>query len=157
MKNIEIGLSEDARAKGIAALQQYLADTTVFRMKVQGFHWNVESEEFYMLHTFFEEQYEDLQSTADEAAERMRMLGTFATNTLAQALADTQLEEASLESMGAKDMLNELLKDHQTLIMSLRTAIASLEQGSDIGTVDYFTERIRVHEKFAWMTRAHLN
>ena len=44
--------------------------------KTRDYHWNVEDPRFNDLHKFFEEQYELIDASIDEIAERVRALGS---------------------------------------------------------------------------------
>ena len=56
-------------------LSQLLADIQVAYTNLRGFHWNIKGREFYVLHSKFEDIYNDLNEKADEIAERILMLG----------------------------------------------------------------------------------
>jgi starvation-inducible DNA-binding protein len=62
--------------KLVEALSQVLANTFILSVKTQGFHWNVTGPTFYMLHSMFEEQYEELWPDGDTIAERIRAPGS---------------------------------------------------------------------------------
>ena len=94
----------DAVANMLAAV---LADTYLLYTKTQNFHWNVEDEDFYSLHKFFEEQYEKLAETIDELAERIRMLGKKAPGSLQRFLELTSLEESNGD-LSAQEMIKTL-------------------------------------------------
>jgi starvation-inducible DNA-binding protein len=54
-------------------------------------------------------------------------------------------------------MISNLLKDHETIIRTLRrNADEADEQYHDMATNDFFLEAVQRHEKMAWMLRAHL-
>lgn len=155
MKNITIGMNEEARNTSAASLEQYLADSFVLYAKTLGFHWNVQSSDFGQLHAFFEEQYTDLAGSLDETAERIKMMGAFAPASLAVYLEKAQLKEENGQ-LSDQDMLKALLTDHETLCQFLREQIPAVQKGGDEGTADYYIARLQVHEKFAWMLRSHI-
>lgn len=133
-----------------------LADMYVLYVKTQNFHWNVIDSRFYSLHQFFEEQYKDLAEAIDEVAERIRMLGERTPASLKQFLDTTSLKESNGDLSG-DEMIQDLLTDHETLIRNLREGIAYTSKLGDEGTADLFIQRLRAHEKTAWMLRSHLN
>ena len=53
-------------------------------------------------------------------------------------------------------MLKELMKDHETLIATARSALKAAEGEGDDVSVDLLTVRLAEHEKAAWMLRATL-
>lgn len=53
-------------------------------------------------------------------------------------------------------MVELLLADQETLSSTLSALAQVAEQHGDWATNDMATGRIEVHDKFAWMLRAHL-
>jgi starvation-inducible DNA-binding protein len=54
------------------------------------------------------------------------------------------------------EMLQELIKDHEKICIFLRDRIALASNLSDEGTADLLIQRLRAHEKSAWMVRSQL-
>ena len=48
-----------------------LADLQVFYSNLRGFHWNVKGHGFFVLHSKYEELYNDAAEKVDEVAERI--------------------------------------------------------------------------------------
>ena len=155
--NIEIGLNDSQRKPVIEILNRLLADEVALYVKTRNFHWNVEGPDFSELHKFFEEQYEQLDEIMDEVAERARALDGYATGSLGEFAAATRLKEAKGGRIPAKEMLAQLLADHQTLIRNLRTEAAEVgDKHGDAGTEDFLVGLMEQHEKMSWMLRAYL-
>lgn len=127
-----------------------LADTYILYVKTQNCHWNVVDPKFYSLHKFFEKQYEELAEAIDEIAERIRMLNEKAPASLKEFLELTSLRELN-QTLSADQMIHHLVKDHEAIITWLRPMIESVAQLGDEGTSDFFIQRLRAHEKMAWM------
>ena len=72
---LSIGLSESNRDSVVKILNAVLSDEYVLYTKTRNYHWNVVGPQFNDLHKFFESQYEALNETIDEVAERARTLG----------------------------------------------------------------------------------
>jgi starvation-inducible DNA-binding protein len=53
-------------------------------------------------------------------------------------------------------MISNLLKDHETIIKTLRKNADEAEELEDMATNDFFLGAVEKHEKMAWMLRAHL-
>ena len=53
-------------------------------------------------------------------------------------------------------MISNLLKDHETIIKTLRKNADEAEELEDMATNDFFLQAVEKHEKMAWMLRAHL-
>lgn len=137
------------------SLATFLADSYILYLKTQNFHWNIEGDGFYFLHKMFKEQYEDLAEAVDVIAERIRGLKEVSPGTMKQFLKLTNLKE-EVKIPNAKGMIKALLKDHETIIKTLRNKIKESSKEGDEGTADMYIERLRVHEKTAWILRSHL-
>jgi starvation-inducible DNA-binding protein len=136
-------------------LSHILADNYVLYVKTQNFHWNIVDPRFYSLHLLFEEQYEDLAEAADDLAERIRMIQGRAPATMAEFLELTSLKEPK-EQLEGNQMISELMHDHEVIAGKMRAGIVKSGEMGDDGTMDLLTERLRKHEKAAWMLRSHL-
>lgn len=148
-------LEKSALKESAKELSFLLADTYLLYLKSQNFHWNVEDPRFHSLHEFFEEQYEELAEAVDTIAERIRGLGEKAPASFEAFLSLTRLEE-SPSTLSGNEMLEALLKDHVALADSLRGLVEYADKLGDPGTSDLAVNRLRVHEKSAWMIRSHL-
>ena len=67
-----------------------------------------------------------------------------------------QLQEHPGDRSDAREMIEDLLADHQAVI---RLLTQSVDDGVvlDAGTVDFLTRLMRDHEHIAWMLRATLS
>jgi starvation-inducible DNA-binding protein len=147
--------SQAARQAIAAALSRLLADTYTLYLKTQGFHWNVVGPKFYELHKLFEEQYGALAAANDEIAERIRALGAKAPASYAEfkqlaSIAEEPTAPAALE------MVRQLVADHRSAVRSAEAVVEVSEAGADVGSADLATQRIREHEKAAWMLESIL-
>ncbi len=153
-----IGLSEASRKGVIEILNKLLADQYVLYTKLRKFHWNVTGLQFSELHAFFESQYEAINGFVDDTAERVRQLGAYPLATLAEFTAAARLEEKAGKGGGPKEMIQELLGDHEAMARQLREDIGACEEKhDDVGTADFLTGLVQEHEKMAWMLRAFVD
>ena len=136
-------------------LSRVLATTYILYLKTQNYHWNVESPSFYGLHKLFEMQYDEMQEAIDEIAERIRKIDRFAPASTIEFQKLSCISEGPMPKT-SKEMLETLLEDQEKLIDLLRKGIKSIEDNSDEGTKDLFIQRLRAHEKMAWMSRSSL-
>jgi starvation-inducible DNA-binding protein len=155
--NVNIGIADDKRQRVIAILNTLLADEFLLYTKTRNYHWNVTGPQFNDLHKFFEAQYEALDETIDEVAERVRALGGRAFGTLEEFRTSARLGEKPDTAPAARDMLAALLADHEALTRTLREDIDTVtERDHDVGTADFLTGLLEEHEKAAWMLRSFL-
>jgi starvation-inducible DNA-binding protein len=155
--NLHIGLEAKQREGVVGLLSPLLADEYVLYTKTRNYHWNVVGPQFNDLHKFFQDQYEALDDMVDEIAERARMLGGQAVGTLGEFAQLTRLKEHPARYPDAREMLANLLADHEAIIRTLRRDLeTAAEQHHDVGTNDFLTGLMERHEKMAWMLRAFL-
>ncbi len=152
-----IGISAENREAEVNLLNLLLADEFTLSTKTRNYHWNVQGMQFNDLHKFFEAQYIALNDFIDQVAERVRQLGGMSVATLAEYTKTTRLEEHPAKFPEAKQMLTNLLTDHESIIQTLRNDVdACTNKYSDAGTSDFLTGLMEEHEKMAWMLRAFL-
>ncbi len=152
-----IGLSGESRESVVKILNVTLSDEYVLYTKTRNYHWNVTGPNFHDLHKFLEAQYEEVDNIIDDVAERARSLGGRAFGSLTEFSENARLKEHKGNAKSAKDMLNELLADHEAVIRNLRIDLeACVEKYQDQGTCDFLTGLMEQHEKMAWMLRSCL-
>jgi len=153
--DVNIDLSAQQREALCEGLQQVLADSYTLLGKTHGFHWNVVGPQFHSLHEMFEEQYRDLQEAVDEIAERIRALGFVSPGSLSQFLKVTSIEDEH-QAPSAPEMIRQLIADNETIVRACRGVVRVCHDTGDTVTEDLMNQRLRVHEKAAWMLRASL-
>lgn len=151
---VDIGLDQDALTRVVDGLQRLLADEVLLYLKTRNFHWNVEGPDFSELHKLFETQYEQLDVIMDDVAERIRIVGGYASGSMAEFLQHTTLHEVSGGACNQVRMEEILLKDHEHLARHLRTFANECGERQDLGTQDFVTGVMQSHEKMAWMLRS---
>ena len=130
----DIGVKDDARKKLVEILNMRLCDEYVLYTKTRNFHWNVIAPRFSQLYEFFEEQDEILDEIVDEVAERARQLGGKSLGTLEEFARHSSINEHPDQHPDAQTMISNLLKDHETIIKTLRkNADEAEEQGNHFG------------------------
>ncbi|TVS04471.1 MAG: DNA starvation/stationary phase protection protein [Rhodobacteraceae bacterium] len=137
------------------ALNQSVAETAVTTMLAQNFHWNVTGMAFGPLHALFQQIYEDHFTAQDELAERIKAIGGHADGQLAGMLKRSKVAEHDGHA-NAEVMIDSLAKAQETLAATLAGTAAVAEEHGDLLTQDLAIARGQVHEKFAWLLRAHL-
>jgi starvation-inducible DNA-binding protein len=152
-----ISSTKDNLATTAHILNSFLADEFLLYTKTRDAHWNVEGPDFLSAHKFFESQYEQLEEIIDDVAERIRSLGHYAPATLKSYLELTHLTEQSREDNDSAGFIKELLRDHESIITRLKENINNVADDlQHAGTGDFMTGLLKMHEKMAWMLKAHL-
>jgi starvation-inducible DNA-binding protein len=154
---LNLGLSNAQREGVVQILNALLSDEYVLYTKTRNYHWNVVGPQFNDLHKFFEGQYNELNGIVDEVAERARTLGGNALGTLEEFLQHARLKEHVAQYPKAREMISNLLTDHEAVIGTLRKDLETCaEKHHDMGTSDFLTGLMENHEKMAWMLRSFL-
>jgi starvation-inducible DNA-binding protein len=154
----EIGINEKNLQKSTGLLAGILANEMTLYMKTRKFHWNVTGESFMELHKLFEGQYKELEESIDAIAERIGKLGEKTVGTMSEFLKLSTIKEQPGKYPTSKEMLKELLDDHETVIVSLRKDVEECsEKNKDAGTADFLTGLMEQHETTAWILRRYLN
>jgi len=133
-----------------------LSDTYLLTVKTQNYHWNVMDADFRALHAFFDELYSEMLPAIDLIAERIRKLGQFAPGSMAEMIKLSDIKEDTQHDEPAATMIAHMLADHQHMIKHLKKGIDEADDAKDPGTADMLTDRLRAHEKHAWMLAASL-
>jgi starvation-inducible DNA-binding protein len=138
-------------------LSKILADAVILYTKTRKFHWNVSGNRFKELHRLYEEQNDKLSESIDEIAERINKLGAKTPGTMKEFLDMGTLKEAPGRYPNQKEMLKELLGDHEAVVVTLRKAIDDCDDKyKDKGTSDFLTDLMKEHETIAWTLRRYL-
>lgn len=156
MMKPNIALSQEQCEGVVKILNLLLSDEYLLYTKTRNYHWNVTGPQFNDLHKFFEEQYTELNEVVDAVAERARSLGGWAFGTLKEFSQHARLSEHPDQYPSARQMIANLLADHETIVRQLRIDLEAAEKHHDMGTNDFLTGLMEKHEKMAWMLRAFL-
>lgn len=151
-----LALRPEVTRRVAQALNIVLADEYVFLTKLLKYHWNIAGPHFFTLHKLLDVQYREVFDIIDEVAERVRSLGHFSLGTLHEFSSTARIKEQPGHIPVADQMLADLVRDHETIIATLRSDIPWIEENGDFGTMDFLTKIMEQHEKMAWFIRAHL-
>ena len=129
MKTLDyIHLDAVAAGKVVEALQQLLADYQVFYTNLRGFHWNIKGHGFFVLHSKFEDMYND-------AAEKV-------------------VKEVSGVSC-ADEALENVLDTYGQFIAEERKLLSLASESGDEATVALMSDYLKEQEKLVWMLVAY--
>lgn len=153
-----IGISEKELKNSSIILATILSNEMTLYVKTRKAHWNVTGESFMELHKLFQNHYQQLEESIDEIAERIGKLGHKTIGTMSEFSKLATIKEHPGKYESSKDMIKELLKDHETIIVELRKNIEECaKKNNDVGTADYLTGLMEQHETIAWILRRYLN
>lgn len=153
MGNIDIGINEKDRNSIASGLKNLLADSYTLYLQTHNFHWNVVGPRFRELHLMFEEHYTELALAVDEIAERIRTLDVAAPGTYKQFASLSSIKE--VEGVPTAEEMTELLTNgHESIVKTCRDVLKIAQDADDESTTALVSDRMRIHEKTAWMLRA---
>lgn len=153
MSNIDIGINESDRKEIASGLKKLLADSYTLYLQTHNFHWNVTGPQFRELHLMFEEHYTELAVAVDDIAERIRTLGLAAPATYKAFAELSRIKEVDGVPKAA-EMVKLLMQGHEAVVKTCREVLKLSQQADDESTSALVSDRMRVHEKTAWMLRA---
>jgi starvation-inducible DNA-binding protein len=154
----QIGITQENTDKIVNILTIQLSNEMMLYVKTRKAHWNVTGESFMELHKLFEEHYKSLEGSIDEIAERIGKLGERTIGTMSEFSKLALIKEHPGKFAASKDTLEELVKDHELMIVLLRTNIEECaDKYKDAGTADFLTALMLEHETIAWVLRRYLN
>ena len=134
-------------------LKAALADSFVFSLKTQFYHWNVEGPDFFQYHKLFGKIYEEVQGAVDSLAEQIRTLDIYSPGTLSRFKEiSTIVEDETVPN--AMVMIRNLYTENNKVIASLMTAYKMAEDMGELGISNFLQDRIQAHQKHAWFLRA---
>lgn len=100
----------------------------------------------------------ELEEAIDEIAERISKLGGKTIGTMKEFLELSHLKESPGKYPNRKEMIRELLDDHETIIKQLRKDVDECaDKLEDAGTADFLTGLMEDHETNAWKLRRYLD
>lgn len=153
MSKIDIGINEKDRHAVAQQLKNLLADSYTLYLQTHNFHWNVTGPMFSQLHLMFEQHYLELAIAVDDIAERIRSLDVAAPGTYTAFVELSSIAEVDGVPT-AEQMVGLLTKAHEQVVKTCRKALAVAQQANDESSAALISDRMRVHEKTAWMLRA---
>lgn len=153
MSDIDIGISKENRTEISDGLKRLLADTYTLYLQTHNFHWNVTGPQFRELHLMFEEHYTELAVAVDDIAERIRTLDLPAPGTYREFSKLSSIREVD-GVPGSSEMVELLTQGHEQVIRTCRNVLKVAQEADDESTASLVSDRMRIHEKTAWMLRA---
>ncbi len=153
MNTIDIGINEQDRVTIADGLKCLLADSYTLYLQTHNFHWNVTGPQFRELHLMFEEHYNELAIAVDDIAERIRTLDVAAPGTYRAFAEMSNIQEVD-GVPPADEMVEILTRGHEQVVKTCREVFEPAQKAGDESTAALVSDRMRVHEKTAWMLRA---
>lgn len=135
----------------IQMIKELLASTVALKYKAQGYHWNVETDNFPQYHEFFSEIYEDYDSAVDPFAEWIRMIdiNSYAPFKLSRFTQLSFIPETEV-SADHEAMAADLKISNDMMIPKLIAAVDMANALKQYGLANFFADRQTMHQKWSW-------
>ena len=157
LRLLPIALSHEARLLSCQLLNQILADTMILYSLYKKHHWQMRGPTFYQLHLLLDKHAGEQLELIDTLAERVQQLGGVAIADQRHVAEITAIERAPDGVEEVPAMLSRLLSAHETIITTVRAAIAQTAQNGDGGSNDVLMgDVLRTHEQQVWFLAEHL-
>lgn len=141
--------------KSVKPLKTAVANSLAMYMNYKRYHWNTFGPLFRDIHLLFDSHAEPVLSSADDFGERARILGAEAIGNAEEVVKHATVELAR-SGMTMKEMIEQAVANHRTIIAEFKDAIKVADSENDPGTADIFTRIVQVHEKQEWFLREFL-
>ncbi|HLO12493.1 MAG TPA: Dps family protein [Pseudoneobacillus sp.] len=136
-------------------INKQIANWSVLFIKLHNYHWYVKGNQFFTLHTKFEEFYTEASLHIDELAERLLAIGGEPVATMKECLDTASVQEATGNET-AEEMVQSVTSDFSQLVKELKEGMAIAEQENDEITGDMLLAIHSSLEKHVWMLKAFL-
>jgi len=137
-------------------LKSLLGDTVALKFKAQGYHWNVETDDFPQYHDFFGKIYEDYDSAIDPMAEWIRILGDYAPFKMSRLASLSSIPDTEVTA-DHEDMAMDLYKSNEIMIAKFAAAADVANSEKQYGLANFFGDRQTAHQKWSWQLRASVS
>jgi starvation-inducible DNA-binding protein len=144
------GFDADAVARLSSVLTDLLADLFALYVKTKNFHWHVSGAHFRDYHLLLDEQSEQVLTTTDSIAERVRKIGGVTLHSIGQIARLQRIADNEEEFVPAQDMLAELCQDNAQLAVRLRSAHAVCDEHGDVASASLIENWIDEAERRVW-------
>ena len=137
-------------------LNQYVADTAVFLIKLHNIHWNIVGDEFMKMHKYTEDLYNHYFETYDSFAEVLKIKGEKVYGAMKDYLKVATIHELGTDDLYVKEALNMIADD---LEMLRRTSIMLRDIAHTIGDITctlLAEDEIQFLDKELWFIRSML-
>jgi starvation-inducible DNA-binding protein len=143
----------------IKTLNILLATISIAISNTKAFHWNIVSDNFFVLHQKFSDLYDTYSTYQDDIAERIRALDSIPMVGYSNYLKNSKLVETKQSSkISEHDALLETIQGIENVIEQAKKVkqISQLEVVSDDETDNFMQEIIYELEKLLWQYKADI-
>ncbi|XOV93216.1 MAG: Dps family protein [Bacteroidota bacterium] len=137
----------------INELNQLLSDFHIYYQNTRGFHWNIKGNNFFQLHTKFEELYTEALTVIDEVGERILTIGGQPLHTFDDYKATSKFKVYKNVSAD-KEIVAALISQLEGLVKQENVVKELATKDGDNETEDMMIALINAQQKTIWMLNA---
>lgn len=142
--------------KNVQQVNQYLADLSVWNVKLHNLHFNVTGPQFKSIHEYLESIYDEAFEYFDAVAEHVKMQGQFPLVNSAEYTKLTKIEELGQEDIPQAKVIDILLKDFKYMNdQAVAIRVAADEEG-DFLLVSMMEDHVAYYVKQIWFIESML-
>jgi starvation-inducible DNA-binding protein len=143
-------LKSDAVIDLSGALNIILADMFGLYLKTKNFHWHMSGPHFRDFHLLLDEQADQIFSTTDALAERVRKIGGTTIRSVGHIGRLQRVLDNDADFVTPSDMLAELRDDNKQLTANLRETHGLCDEHGDVASASLLETWIDEAERRTW-------
>ena len=136
--------------KVVNAINPLVADLIALWVKTKNYHWHMSGRHFRDYHRMLDDQSEELITTVDPLAERVRKLGGKTITSVGQISKLMSVTDNDSAEVAPRDMLLDLMEENKKMAHNLREAHGVCEEAEDIGGASLIEDYINATERRTW-------
>ena len=142
--------------KNLQQVNQYLADLSVWNVKLHNLHFNVTGPQFKSIHEYLESIYDEAFEYFDGVAEHVKMQGQFPLVNSAEYAKLTKIEELGQEDIPQAKVIEILLKDFKYMYDQAVAIRAAADEEGDFLLVSMMEDHVAYYVKQIWFIESML-
>ena len=142
--------------KNVQQVNQYLADLSVWNVKLHNLHFNVTGPQFKSIHEYLESIYDEAFEYFDAVAEHVKMQGQFPLVNSVEYAKLTKIEELGQEDIPQAKVIDILLKDFRYMNDQAVAIRAAADEEGDFLLVSMMEDHVAYYVKQIWFIESML-
>lgn len=134
-------------------LNELLSDLNVFYRKLQNYHWNIQGNYFFVIHSKLEEYYDEVNEQIDEVAEHILILGGQPLGTMKDYMENTSIVEAENKKIKSDAIFHNIVNDLGMLLKKVTEIKEEADAQKQYATSSLMDKYIEDYSKKTWMLK----
>lgn len=135
---------------------QYLANLSVWTIKLHNIHWNVTGHRFMDVHLFTEEEYDKSFERMDDVAEHCKMFDAMPASTMKEYLELATIKEEPTREFACEEGLEIVLADFEVLRQQATDLRNACDEKGWFSAVALFEDHVEDYNKQIWFLKSVL-